>query len=81
MEYLDVKEKKYEIDAFENGLMFSFKFATTEILVKEEEFIYPPLSFIAEVVGALCLYLGLSFVTVWNFVKWILVRYTFVPTE
>ena len=47
----------------ENNIgMFSFGYSSTNVVVKEEDFIYPFQSYLAEVGGALGLFLGFSFV-------------------
>ena len=46
---------------FGNGGIVAFSYSNTEILIKEETWLYPELSFIAEVGGALGLFLGFSF--------------------
>ena len=43
------------------GGAVAFSYSNTEILIKEETWLYPELSFIAEVGGALGLFLGFSF--------------------
>ena len=42
--------------------------ASTDVLEKHEELIYPFLSFVAEFGGSLGLFLGFSFMTVFDFV-------------
>ena len=46
--------------------MFSFGYSSTNVVVKEEDFIYPFESYLAEVGGALGLFLGFSFVGLWD---------------
>ena len=47
----------------ENNIgMFSFGYSSTNVVVKEEDLIYPFQSYLAEVGGALGLFLGFSFV-------------------
>ena len=41
-------------------------YSTTEMIVKEEMLMYPPTSFVAEVGGALGLFLGFSFLGLWD---------------
>ena len=51
----------------ENNIgMFSFGYSSTNVVVKEEDFIYPFESYLAEVGGALGLFLGFSFVGLWD---------------
>ena len=53
----------------------------SQITVKEEEYIYTFISFIANIGGTLGLFLGFSFITVWDMVKWIIVKYMIVPSK
>ena len=46
--------------------MFLISFSTNVLTVLEEQYVYPMDSFIAEVGGALGLFLGFSFITVWD---------------
>ena len=47
-------------------MQFAVSFSTTEILVLEEVYIYPLLSCISEMGGALGLFLGFSFLMIWD---------------
>ena len=44
-----------------NASVVAFSYSNTKILIKEEVWLYPNISFIAEVGGALGLFLGFSF--------------------
>ena len=46
-----------------------FSFASTEIIKKKEVFTYPFDSFVSEVGGALGLFLGFSFIMLWDLFK------------
>ena len=46
------------------GLQFGF--SSTSVTIKEEAEVYPFTSFLAEVGGALGLFLGLSFLSFWD---------------
>ena len=47
---------------------YSFAYSTTEMNVKEEALMYPATSFVAEVGGALGLFLGFSFLGLWDMI-------------
>jgi hypothetical protein len=49
----------------------SVSFATTEIAVHEEKLLYPLISFLAELGGALGMFLGLSCMMVWDFIYYL----------
>ena len=46
--------------------MFSFGYSSTDVAINEEDIIYPLPSFVAEVGGALGLFLGFSFLSLWQ---------------
>ena len=46
-----------------------FNFASTDITVEEETWVYPGLSFVSELGGALGLFLGLSFLSLWDILE------------
>ena len=48
-------------------LGFMFGFSSNSLTLKEEAYLYPPTSFIAEFGGSLGLFLGLSFLGLWDF--------------
>ena len=48
------------------GLGFMFGFSTNSVTLKEETFLYPFRSFLAEAGGSLGLFLGFSFLTLWD---------------
>ena len=45
---------------------FMFGFSTTTLTIKEETLLYPFQSFLAEAGGSLGLFLGFSFLNLWN---------------
>ena len=49
--------------------IFSMSFSTNVLTVMEEEYVYPLDSFIAEIGGALGLFLGFSFMMIWDFIQ------------
>ena len=46
--------------------MFGFYFSSTELRVEKEVPAYPTMSFIAEIGGSLGLFIGFSFLTIWD---------------
>ena len=60
------KEIVYSNENNKPGLFFALRFATTKITVREDYEHYPFPSFLAEVGGALGLFLGYSFMTCWD---------------
>ena len=49
--------------------LFSLAFSTNVLTVREEEYVYPLDSFIAEFGGALGLFLGFSFLMIWDLIQ------------
>ena len=49
------------------GFGVAVVFPSTEIRLEEEDYVYPILSFVAELGGALGMFLGFSFLMVWDF--------------
>ena len=49
--------------------IFSVAFSTNVLTVMEEKYVYPIDSFIAEIGGALGLFLGVSFLTIWDLIQ------------
>ena len=52
-----------------NSFLFMFNFAETTMTVKMEVFTYPFTCFLAELSGALGMFLGFSFLMSWNYLK------------
>ena len=53
----------------EGQAIFSTTFSTNVLTVMEEEYVYPFDSFIAEFGGALGLFLGFSFLMIWDLIQ------------
>ena len=49
------------------GFGIGMMFPSTEITLEEEDYMYPFVSFVAEFGGALGMFLGFSFLMVWDF--------------
>ena len=56
----------------EGQASFSISFSTNVVRVQEEQYVYPVDSFIAEFGGALGLFLGFSFIMIWDVVQFII---------
>ena len=54
--------------------MFSFGYSSTDVAINEEDIIYPLPSFVAEVGGALGLFLGFSFISGVELFYWLTIR-------
>ena len=65
--------------ASEDMMHISMSFASTQITVREEVYTYPFTSFVAEFGGALGLFLGFSFLNLWDFIKFLLAKLLVVP--
>ena len=63
-----------------DSLILGISFATTQVTIKTEIYIYPFSSFLAEFGGALGMFLGFSFFMLWDFIKWVLVNYVISDT-
>ena len=53
----------------EGQAIFSLSFSTDVLTVMEEDYVYPLDSFIAEFGGALGLFLGFSFLMIWDLIQ------------
>ena len=62
--YGDPNGMKGLMEGYGVGLVF----LSTEFTLEEEDYIYPFISFVAEFGGALGLFLGFSFLMIWDFV-------------
>ena len=60
---------KFDIVLFSSKFLFVFNFITTEVVTKKEVWAYPLLSFVAEFGGALGLFLGVSFLSLWDLLE------------
>ena len=54
------------VDGFFLDYGLGVSYSTTEVVVEEEQWVYPPVSFLAEFGGALGMFLGFSFMLVWD---------------
>ena len=54
------------VDGFFLDYGLGVSYSTTEVVVEEEQWVYPPVSFLAEFGGALGMFLGVSFMLVWD---------------
>ena len=73
--------QKIESQQF-SSFAFGFNFVSTDITVKKEDLVYPPVSFISELGGALGLFVGFSFLQIWDWMDVIVgkikgLRYSF----
>ena len=69
LEYVDAGKKLWRTDLGNwTTLAFGLAFASMEVTVLEEIYIYPLTSFLAETGGALGMFLGLSLLMVWDVV-------------
>ena len=51
---------------------YTFGFSTNTVLVKEEAYLYPFGSLVAEFGGTLGLFVGFSFLTLWEILLWLI---------
>ena len=58
------------MEGFKGMAALGYNMVSTEVEVHEEVYQYPTLSYIAEFGGSLGLFLGASFISVWDFVDW-----------
>ena len=54
---------------------FGMNFVSTDIRMEKEVEIYPLISFISELGGSLGLFLGFSFMTIWDLIDYFILRY------
>ena len=60
----------HNIQGFYQPYGMGLVYATTEVRLEEEDWVYPSLSFIAEFGGALGMFVGFSFMTFWDIFVW-----------
>ena len=60
---------------FSKNFLFINSFDYTEARQEKEVWAYPVISFIAEMGGSLGLFIGVSFLSVWDFLEFIFDRY------
>ena len=54
--------------------MLGYNYVSTDIRYEKEAWVYPAVSFIAELGGSLGLFVGFSFLTVWDCLDWALAK-------
>ena len=71
--------KEFKLVQIVDGFFFPYglgvSYSTTEIVVEEEQWVYPPVSFLAEFGGALGMFLGFSFIMFWDCATALLTRF------
>ena len=55
---------------------FGLNFVSTDIRIEREVEIYPLLSFVSELGGSLGLFLGFSFLTIWDMIDYLILMYS-----
>ena len=55
--------------------MLGYNYVSTDIRTEKEAWVYPPVSFIAELGGSLGLFVGFSFLTFWDCFDYVLAKY------
>ena len=79
------KYKEFKLIRNRKGFYSSFgvgiSYGTTEISIEEEEWVYPEMSFLAEFGGALGMFLGFSFIMIWDFISYWLVHFNIFKPE
>ena len=55
----------------ENQTRLSIILASSEVTTRRENFVYPLISFISEVGGAMGLFLGFSFLSLWDLIQFL----------
>ena len=62
-------------ETFERNFFFMTSFDNTEGQLEKEVWAYTAISFVAEMGGALGLFIGISFLSVWDFLEYIFYKY------
>ena len=70
---LDLLIQIFQNDQF-RYFHFGFNFASTDIGKQKEDLVYPPVSFISELGGSLGLFVGFSFLTIWDCIDYMMER-------
>ena len=70
---LDLSMQIFQNDQF-RYFHFGFNFASTDIGKQKEDLVYPPVSFISELGGSLGLFVGFSFLTIWDCIDYMMER-------
>ena len=62
-------------EIFERSFLFMTSFDNTEGQLEKEVWAYTAISFVAEMGGALGLFIGISFLSVWDLLEYIFYKY------
>ena len=62
-------------EIFERYFLVYIRFDNTEGQLEKEVWAYSAISFVAEMGGALGLFIGISFLSVWDFLEYIFYKY------
>ena len=57
---------------------FGINFVSTDVRIEREVAIYPLLSFVSELGGSLGLFLGFSFLAIWDLIDYLILRYDLI---
>ena len=74
-QFINVDRKEIQFNSTNPAIFFKLRFSTTKITIKEdfERYAFP--SFLAEVGGALGLFLGFSFMTCWDLYYFLMIKF------
>ena len=61
--------------------MLGYNYVSTDIRYEKEAWVYPAVSFIAELGGSLGLFVGFSFLTFWDCLDFLLAKYNYQIDE
>ena len=73
--YEDVGSSSLTSKIGQNEMRIQLNFASTQVTIKKEVYVYPFLSLLAEFGGALGMFLGFSFLMIWDVMKLALMKY------
>ena len=62
------------MNLFLSYFLWGFNYGSTEIRKEKEELVYPAVSFVAEFGGSLGLFVGFSFLTIWDCIDYLASR-------
>ena len=65
-------EKFLLVNIYCRHFHMGFSFASTDVVTQKESLVYPPVSFISELGGSLGLFVGFSFLTIWDAVTYLM---------
>ena len=57
---------------------FGINFVSTDVRIEREVAIYPLLSFVSELGGSLGLFLGFSFLAIWDLIDYLILKYDLI---